>query len=240
MLTNKNLPAWFFTNEALAGFLSVLPNREKIKKIYGIAGGGDFAFNFLSQANKAEEVILCDIRSIACVTVENKIALFKKLSFNEIDDLLASREWRDSLKKTKNWYPDSFLPLTRKKEYLLYLTSKEKFEFLKRELSKIKIFEGDFLEKLSSFDNGFFDLIYSSDIFDHKVYCPSSEENLKKVKDKLSDLGCLLVVTQEKPKKIIKKFESQGFRLKASELHRFHIFKAFWRYDYSFLLFEKI
>jgi len=240
MSANKNFRAWFFSNEALTGFLSTLPGKEEIKKVYGIAGGGDFSFNFLAESNRVEEMVLCDIRPVAVATINNKISLFSKTSFNEVNKLLVSKDWQNSLKKTNFWYSDSFLPLTRKADYLAYLTSEEKFESLKKQFDKIEILEGDFLEQLRAFDNGYFDLIYSSDIFDHESCCLLSEENLKLIKNKMSEKGLLLIVTQNQPQKVIKEFEANGFRLKTSELHSFNIFKAFWRYDYSFLLFEKI
>jgi hypothetical protein len=240
MMTNKNLPAWFFTNEALVNFLPAWTGREEIRKIYGIAGGGDFVFNFLAEANQVETVTLVDIRPLSCLTVKTKIDLFKRSSFTEINNLLADKVWQKSLKKTKQWYPDSFKPLTRKAEYLSYLTSEEKFENLKKQFSKIKIVEGDFLEKLKSFDDDYFDLIYTSDIFDHENYCSCRAENLKLVRSKMSKNGSLLVVTQNQSREMIKIFEANGFQPKACEAHCFNIFKAFWRYDYSFLLLEKI
>ncbi|MFH1089139.1 MAG: hypothetical protein V1716_01810 [Candidatus Uhrbacteria bacterium] len=240
MMMNKNLPAWFFTNEALVNFLPAWTGRAEIKKIYGIAGSGDFVFNFLAELNQVEMTILVDIRPLSCLTVKTKIDLFKQFSFAEINKLLADKAWQKSLKKTKQWYPDSFKPLSRKDEYLSYLTSEEKFENLKKQFAKIKIVEGDFLEQLRTFDNDFFDLIYASDIFDHKNYCPCNEENLKLVRSKMSERGSLLVVTQNQPREMIKVFEANGFRPKVSEAHCFNIFKAFWRYDYSFLLLEKI
>ncbi len=87
ILSKKFYPVWFFTNEKIDKFLSRLPGKENIKKIFGIGGAGDFAFTALSVFENLDEINVCDIRKTANITIDLKIALFEKLTFEEILEL---------------------------------------------------------------------------------------------------------------------------------------------------------
>lgn len=239
MNLNQKLHAWFFTNEALANFLSRLPETDKIKKIFGIAGSGDFAFNFLSQNLGVKKVILCDNRLAACLTVRLKRLFFKTLSRSEVLNLLFNKNFLKKFKRARIWYPDSFCSKASLVEYAPYLLSGEKFFCLQNNLSKIEIIPGDFLAVLKQFPDDYFDLIYVSNIFDAKSYFSPTNEETQLIKNKLSSGGRLLVVAQDMQKDMIKKIMIVGFVLQASEIHRFNLWYSFWRYDFSFLLFEK-
>ncbi len=87
ILKREFYPVWFFTNERLIDFLSNLKELE-IKRIFSIAGGGDFIFNSLVNFDNISEANVCDIRQLAGITVDLKKALIKKLSFEEMKKLL--------------------------------------------------------------------------------------------------------------------------------------------------------
>jgi len=87
ILAKKFYPVWFFTNEKLTDFLTGLEN-IKAERIFSVAGGGDFAFNSLVNFEDTLEVNICDIRQLADITVELKKTLIKKLSFEEMKELL--------------------------------------------------------------------------------------------------------------------------------------------------------
>jgi len=144
------------------------------------------------------------------------------------------------LKKSGLWYRDSFWQIKNKTEYLPYLTSKERYCLLQKNLDKISIYSGDFNENLRLFKDNYFDLIYVSNILDSKKYCRESNQYLQTIKEKLNGHGSLFVVTQNNPKKMVKLVEERGFHVCEKELHRFNIISLlFGHYAYSFLLFKK-
>ncbi len=84
ILNKKFYPVWFFTNERINNFFPVLEKNRDIKKVFSIGSGGDFIFSLLStQFKKINEVNVCDIRQMACISIDLKIALFKNLSYEE-------------------------------------------------------------------------------------------------------------------------------------------------------------
>lgn len=89
ILDKKFYPVWFFTNERIGHFFLRLENNREIRKVFSIGGGGDFAFSLLSSQtlNQINEVNLCDIRQMANVLIDFKLALFKNLEYEEIIDL---------------------------------------------------------------------------------------------------------------------------------------------------------
>ncbi|MFH1253474.1 MAG: DUF3419 family protein [Candidatus Uhrbacteria bacterium] len=239
MPVDQKLRAWFFTNEILAGFLSRLPERGRVKRAFGVAGGGDWAFNFLSEANNLDQLILCDQRLSSCLTVRLKKILFNELSLVEAQAFLLNKNILRVFKKSRVWYKDSFLSASQLAEYTPYLVQPEKFSTLRSNLKKIQVQPGDFLSLLKNFPDNYFDLIYTSNIFDSPSYFQPSSEELQIIKQKLTSGGRLLVVAQDTQKELIKKLSLAGFKLTASEFHHFNLWRAFWRYDYSFLLLEK-
>ena len=144
------------------------------------------------------------------------------------------------LRKSGLWYRDSFWQIKNKIEYLPYLTSKEKYCLLQKDLDKISIYSGDFNENLRLFKDNYFDLIYVSNILDSKKYCRESSQYLQTTKEKLNGHGLLFVITQNNPKKMVKLVEEHGFHICEKELHRFNIISSlFGHYSYSLLLFQK-
>ncbi len=93
ILNKEFYPVWFFTNERANSFLGKLEGDREIKKVFAIGGSGDFAFSLLSSKNlRVDEINVCDIRQMAGVSIDFKIALFKKLSYEEILDLFLKRK----------------------------------------------------------------------------------------------------------------------------------------------------
>jgi len=84
ILEKKFYPTWFFTNERLGNFLFKIENKDNIKNIFAIAGGGDFAFNCLVNFKDISEINVCDMRQLAGITVDLKVALIKQLPFEEM------------------------------------------------------------------------------------------------------------------------------------------------------------
>jgi len=240
MVMNQELRGWFFTNEALADFLWRLPDQNKIKRVFGIVGSGDFAFNLLSQTINIEQMVLCDLRLKSCLTVRLKRLFFKTLSRSEVVSFLFNKTVLKKFKKSDFWYKDSFLSHNHLTEYIPYLLLDDRFNKLQNNLSKLEIIPGDFLAVIKNFPDGYFDLIYVSNIFDSQSYFQPTNEETVLIKNKLSASGRLLVVAQDTEKEITKKTILAGFSLQASEIHHFNFWRALWRYDYSFLLFKKV
>ncbi len=273
VLNKKNNPVWFFTNERISNFLNSLKEINKSKKVFSIGGGGDFGFSILS--NNTKEIDFCDIRQTANITIDLKIALFKKLSYKEVLSLFLKKEFfnkeevykkikqtispktkrvlKSIIKNSKNdsflktiknsglWYKSSFWQIRDKKDYLPYLSSKKDYELVQNNLEKINIYCGDFKDNLKLFDDNSFNLIYSSNIFDHKNYCSNPASYLKIVKRKLNRNGLLFIITQSKSKKTTRLIKKEGLCLFKKELNKFNPFTGLLgHYSYSFLLFKKI
>lgn len=275
ILSKKFYPVWFFTNERTSRFFPKLEGNKEIKKIFSIGGGGDFAFSLLSsQILNVDEINICDIRQMANISIDFKIALFKNLSYEEILNLFLKREFFDKritykkiketitslsrkifdsiiensknddflkcLRKSGLWYKNSFWQIKDKTEYLPYLISKEKYQFLQNNLDKVVIYSGDFNENLKLFQNNYYDLIYVSNIFDSKKYCREFDLYLQTIKNKLNQNGLMFVITQNNPKKMVKLAKKIGFFCFQKETHKFNIISSlFGHYSYSFLLFAK-
>ena len=233
---NKKLyRAWFFTNERLNKFLIGLKDLQ-IKKIFAIGGSGDFAFNLLSLLN-IKKIDLCDIRPTANLTINFKKYLFRKNSLKKALGILTDL---NCLKKTGLWYKYSFKQIKYKKDYLLYLTSEKKYQLLQKQLKKINIFCGDFIEILNLSKNNYYDLIYLSNILDSKEYNQDNHLCLEIIRSKLKSNGFLIAVTQNNDKKTIKLIKNFGFQIIHQETHQPDIFSSFLdHYAFSFLLFKK-
>lgn len=170
------------------------------------------------------------------ISHESRTVLDGILSGCKQDDFL------QCIKKSGPWYKYSFWQVKHRNTYLLYLTHQEKYQRLKESLEKVHIYYGDFNDNLKLFQDGYFDLIYVSNIFDSKNYCKDIGEYLRTIKKKLADGGYLFVVTQGRPKRMIKLLEEKfGFLVRFKELHRFNIITSLLgHYSYSFLVFRKI
>lgn len=275
ILSKKFYPVWFFTNERINRFFPVLEENRKIRKVYSVGGGGDFIFSLLSsQILKIKEINICDIRQMACVSIDFKLALLKTLEYEEILNLFLKRksfhkrqlykrieeainplskkifefiienrkedDFLKCLRKSGLWYRDSFWQIKNKTEYLPYLVSKEKYQFLQNNLDKIAIYYGDFDDNLKLFQNNYYNLIYVSNIFDSKKYCRKTDLYLQTIKDKLSEDGLLFVITQNNPKKMVKLIKERGFSIRQKQIHKFSLISLLSRhYSYSFLLFMR-
>lgn len=275
ILNKKFYPVWFFTNERLNHFFPKLEENREIKKLFSIGGGGDLVFSLLSdQILKIDEVNICDIRQMANISIDFKIALFKNLVYEEVLNLFLKQNifhknevyqrirgtltplsrkifdcvienskeenFSKCLRKSGLWYRDSFWQIKHRQEYLPYLISKERFQLLAKNLEKITIYAGDLNENLKPFEDGYYDLIYVSNVLDSKKYCPESDLYLKTIREKLNESGLLFVITLNNPKKMIKLIQKAGFSILQKEVHKFNIVSSlFGHYSYSFLLFRK-
>ena len=115
ILHGKFYPVWFFTNERINHFLPKLENQKEIKRVFAVGGGGDFAFSLLSakKLRKIEEINVCDIRSMAGVSIDFKIALFRNLEYQEVLDLLLGKKLFPK-KRTYEKIRETITPLSRK------------------------------------------------------------------------------------------------------------------------------
>ncbi|MCX6740998.1 MAG: hypothetical protein NTY61_01205 [Candidatus Parcubacteria bacterium] len=144
------------------------------------------------------------------------------------------------LKKSKLWYNYSFRQMQNRLEYLPYLSDDQAYQALQKRLNKINICFGDLRANLNLCPDNSYDLIYISNIFDHKSYCAVPEKYLTTIKNKLSTGGACLAATQDPPQKLIELFSAQSFILAQESSHHFNILDAvFSRLNYSFLLFKK-
>ena len=125
-------------------------------------------------------------------------------------------------------------------EYLPYLSNDQTYQALQPQLPKINICFGDLQANLNLYPDASYDLIYISNIFDHKSYCANPKSYLTTIKNKLASGGLCLVATQDPPQKLRELFSAQSFTLAQEDLHSFNILDAvFSRLNYSFLLFRK-
>jgi len=94
VLNKKFYPVWFFTNERTGNFFQKLESQKEIKKVFSIAGGGDFTFSLLSSKalKQIEETNVCDTRQMANISIDFKLGLFKNLEYKEILNLFLKRE----------------------------------------------------------------------------------------------------------------------------------------------------
>ncbi len=172
--------------------------------------------------------------------IREKLSLPSREIFDFIIENCKKDNFLKCLRGSGFWYWDSFWQIKDRQRYLPYLSSKEKYQLLQKNLDKITIYCGDFNENLKLFKDGYYDLIYVSNILDSKKYCPEPNLYLETIKEKLNENGLLFVIAQNNPKKMIKLIESGNFCLYEKQLHRFNIISSlFGHYSYSFLLFRK-
>lgn len=263
---------WFFTNEKLNPFLKNLFTNEKLnpKKIFAIAGGGDFAFNVISLSN-LDKIDICDKRSTISLTINIKRALFKNFKRLEIIKILSDvksdnkniiykklhqhlnpvnkyilntcgkTNFLKCLKKHKIWCRDSFWQIKDVDNYLLYLANEKYFKQLHDNLNKINIYNKNISEALVLFKNNHYDLIYVSNIFDGKIYCENEKLYLDRIKNGLKKNAHLLVSTFSNTKRIKNLIKNHGFKLCKEELNKSNFLDFFKpSYCFSFLLFKKL
>lgn len=94
ILSKKFYPVWFFTNERIGNFFRNLEGQKRIKKVFSIGSGGDFAFSLLSNYTlNIDEINVCDIRQMANISIDFKIGLLKNLEYEEILNLFLKQEF---------------------------------------------------------------------------------------------------------------------------------------------------
>jgi hypothetical protein len=124
ILNKKFYPVWFFTNERINNFFPKL-EKEKIRKVFSVGGGGDFAFSLLSSHSlNIEEINICDIRQMANASIDFKIALFKNLEYQETLDLFLRRGFFHKNQIYKR-IKETLTPLSRKIFDFIIENSKE-------------------------------------------------------------------------------------------------------------------
>ncbi len=114
ILNKKFYPVWFFTNERINYFFTEIENKREIKKVFSVSGGGDFAFSLLStQVLNIDELNICDIRQMACVSIDFKIGILKNLKYEEFLNLFL-RRISFHKEQTYKTIQASITPLSRK------------------------------------------------------------------------------------------------------------------------------
>jgi hypothetical protein len=220
--------------------------------------------------DKLTEVHTCDVRPIAKITQDFKSATIRHLDHSTINKLWAEKLPNESeiidniisgltekkqrallagikpplsvqnLKRSKLWYRDSFWQVKKPEQYLGYLTTTNRYDMLKRNISKIQGHHGDLFKTLTSFPDNHFDLIYLSNIYDSADIQRSAQNDLSLMYSKLSPQGKLVGCVSGKPKKINRTMLESQFEPVYEELHSFSIFSAIrGHYDYSYFLYQK-
>jgi len=180
---------------------------------------------------------------------ENKLVIYNLIkkdispeSRKIISTILKKREEKNFIKAlyaSKYWYKESFLRFKNKEKYISYFSSRE-HALLKEQIKGINILCGDFNDNLKKFEDNYFDLIYTSNIFDSKDYCLKEEDYIATIKEKLKNNGIFIVVTQKSYKKRKRDILKKGFISYIEEVNRFNPLTAvLGDYNYSFLAFKK-
>lgn len=146
------------------------------------------------------------------------------------------------LKRSKLWQSDSFWQIKKTEEYLGYLTTEKRYCTLQKNLPKLKQNKGDFFTVLEDFPDGYFDVIYTSNIFDSPKFHNDPQQYLQKVHKKLSNKGKFISCNIKKQKKMNRAvISSGGFALLYKEIHSFSFLSALQgHYDYSYFVYKKI
>lgn len=114
ILNKKFYPVWFFTNERINHFFLEIENNREIKKVFSVGGGGDFSFSLLSTpVLEIDELNICDIRQMACVSIDFKIGLLKNLNFEEFVNLFLKKESFPKIQAYKR-IEETITPLSKK------------------------------------------------------------------------------------------------------------------------------
>lgn len=146
-----------------------------------------------------------------------------------------------ALKYSKLWQGDSFWQIKEPEQYLGYLTTEERYFVLQKNLKKIQHTTGDFFNVLESFPDDYFDLIYTSNIFDSPEFHDNSDLYLKRINKKLSNKGKFISCNIKSQKKMSEVVVSGGnFTLLYKEIHSFSFLSALQgHYDYSYFVYQK-
>lgn len=225
------MKAYFFTNEKLASFLAT-DHFANLDRVFGIGGGGDFAFNLLA-LHSPKQIILCDTHPLAITTIREKLELISDSTHEKFLNFLISRKFSE-LKKSGHYYQDGFYAPARIDDFLPYLSSHEHYKTLQKTLDRIEVVQGDFVTELTRRENSF-DLIYLSNLLETKHCQPSSV--LEVCRSHLTDQGQILFAAQDSPKTVQRLLQKNSFTQAASEIHRFNTLQnVLGHYSYSFYL----
>jgi hypothetical protein len=256
---------WTFTNEDL-GEIGRLTNFKE-KEIFAILGSADQSIFFLSKGAKL--VISCDIRDGACFFGEFKKSALENLELEEFEEMFFDQEKKNSnlyfekiqaslSKDAKKIFDHLFEGLPRniletlKHSGFFY---KESWYFLEKN-NWIPYFEANGLKQAKKRIRNFFilntnleegiknfrqrfDLVYTSNIFDSKRYCPDPEQTFLRIDESLVDGGEMLITTQEDPQRIIPFLEKLGYNLKIIEPKRKFLTLFLKTYAYYYILAKK-
>lgn len=86
ILARKFSRAWFFTNEHIGLLLERLPHAERVRSVFGVAGSGDFALHAASHLENVSRIDVSDVRPLALLTTDFKIALCRRLAPEALED----------------------------------------------------------------------------------------------------------------------------------------------------------
>ncbi|MFA4845311.1 MAG: methyltransferase domain-containing protein [Patescibacteria group bacterium] len=229
------MKAFFFTNEKLASFLAT-DHFANVNHVFGIGGGGDFAFNLLA-FHAPKHIHLCDNHLAAILAIQKKMNLFTRLTHQDFLDFLLSQELK-RINGSDQYYPDSFKAIKQIHDYLPYLSSSEHYRTVQSRMSCIKMTQGDFTTELSK-QHEPFDLIYLSNLLETKHCDPAAV--LTACRSRLTEQGRILFASQDSPKIVDRLMGENLFRRHAAEIHKFSTLQnILGHYSYSFYLYKPI
>lgn len=173
-----------------------------------------------------------------CGRVKTQLASESRKTLSTLENLETS-DFLAALKKSRLWHRGSLWQISHAEEYLPYLASESTYAQLQDNLGVIRLVRSDFTQTLLSFPSGTFDLIYVSNIFDGKDYCPNPALYLKTIRERLDSEGVLLAVTQHYVK-TMRLLTEAGFYVGGSVRNRFNILSSLLgHFSYSFLLLRR-
>jgi hypothetical protein len=243
ILERKVYQVWAFSNENLE-IMSRLTNFKE-KEIFAILGSADQAVFFLAKGAKL--VIGCDVRDAACFFAEFKKATLEHLTPEEFKEMFFNSEKKNSdlyfdkiqpslskgakkvfdhifeglprnilqtLRRSNFFYRESWYFL-KKNKWVPYFES-ELIKQAKKRIRNFFILNISLEEGIKNFRQRF-NLVYTSNIFDSKKYCPDPEQTILRIDENLVEGGEILITTQEDPKRIIPFLKKLGYNLKIIE-----------------------
>jgi len=262
-------PGWFFTNERLEPLMNQRELFAEVKNVFSIGGGGDFVYSLISlYGDSFIKVHTCDARAISELTQDFKSTAIKYNGYSEIKNLLSQSSLEinlsnliphctkktqdtflmkikqpvtiDNLKRSKLWYRDSFWQIKKPDEYVGYLTTTDRYDRLRNNIAKIRRCTGDFFSALQDFPDNYFNLIYTSNIFDNSELQREAQSYLALIHKKLSPQGKLIMCKLTNQKKMKRIVLNNGFELAYEAVNHFSIISAIrGHYDYSYFLYLK-
>lgn len=266
IFARKVYRVWAFTNEDVKelGGLTNFRNKE----IFSVLGSADQVIHFLSQGAKSiiscdNRDLACLFSEFKISALKNlsfkefrEIFLDKKKENSKIyfekirpDLSQVARKLFDylfeglprnillTLQKSQFFYNESWYFL-RKKNWLPYLDQPKDFSRVKKRINCILILNTDLIRAFRKIKRKF-DLIYTSNIFESKNYCPDFEKTFIQIDLHLKEKGEILVTVQGSPKKVISILKNLGYNFKIKE-PKSKFFQVFLKtYAYYYILARK-